>query len=168
MYRCYRLAALGIGVCMMCGCTPSTPELAPVAQHEETKQTEVANADVKDETEFLPTRIQEVHWKLIGVEGKAVIALAGEREAYLILKLENRRLQGFGGCNILLGTYTLDETSQRVGFDKVASTMMACPRLQDERDFLNALSKAQTYKIEEGVLLLQKEGKTLLSFEAVL
>ena len=89
MYRCYRLAALGIGVCMMCGCTPSSPKLAPVAPYEETRPTEAANIDVKDETELLPTRIQEVHWKLIGVEGKAVIALTGEREAYLILKLEN-------------------------------------------------------------------------------
>lgn len=167
MYRFYRLAGLGIGLCMMCGCTPSTPEPTPTAQYEENNQTQALNVDVKEEAESLPTRIQEVHWKLIGVEGKAVLASADEREAYVILKLENQRLQGFGGCNILLGSYTLDEQRQGVGFEKVASTMMACPRLQDERDFLNALSKVKTYTIEEGVLLLKSGDKTLLSFEAV-
>lgn len=89
------------------------------------------------------------------------------REAYIILRLEDHRLQGFGGCNILLGSYELNEASSHVKFSRVASTMMACPRLRDESTFLKALEKVESYSIEEGVLLLQKEGKTVATFEAV-
>ncbi len=112
-------------------------------------------------------RVQEVYWKLIGVEGKAVIEDPHAREAYMILRLEDHRLQGFGGCNILMGSYVLDETAHKVKFSSVASTMMACPRLHDESAFLKALENVESYSIEEGVLLLQKEGKTVITFEAV-
>ena len=69
--------------------------------------------------------------------------------------------------SILLGSYELNEASSHVKFSRVASTMMACPRLRDESAFLKALEKVESYSIEEGVLLLQKEGKTVATFEAV-
>lgn len=124
---------------------------------------------VSNETErdTVSHRIQESHWKLIGVQGKAVLRHENEREAYITLKLENNRLQGFGGCNILMGRYTLDETHQKIDFAQVASTMMACPRLQDESAFLKALEEVDNYAIEEGVLWLKKGEHPLLSFEAV-
>jgi len=112
-------------------------------------------------------RIQEVHWKLIGVMGKAVVENTNEREAYIILKLENNRLQGFGGCNVLMGSYGLEQ-GNKIAFFKVASTMMACPRLADESAFLKVLNQVDNYTIEEGVLMLHKGKKaSLATFEAV-
>ena len=148
-----------IGASMLVGCAASSSQESP---------TESIRVDVAAPEVIVPeTRLQEVYWKLIGVAGKAVIEETHGREAYMILRLEDRRLQGFGGCNILLGSYELNEASHKVKFSRVASTMMACPRLRDESEFLKALEKVEEYSIEEGVLLLQKEGKPVATFEAV-
>lgn len=147
-----------IGACMLVGCASSVPQEKPVEEN---------SVEAVSEVVVPATRIQEVYWKLIGVSGKAVIEDANGREAYIILRIEDRRLQGFGGCNILLGSYELNEATHKVKFSRVASTMMACPRLRDESEFFKALEKVEEYSIEEGVLLLQKEGKTVATFEAV-
>ena len=145
------------------GCASSSIENQPTPQQIEStiEPKNDNNATIEE------VRIQEVHWKLIGVMGKAVVKDANEREAYIILKLENNRLQGFGGCNVLMGSYAL-EKGNKIAFYKVASTMMACPRLADESAFLKVLNQADNYTIEEGVLMLHK-GKMapLATFEAV-
>ena len=143
------------------GCTPSTPNSPPISA--ETNQTK--STDNAPETTTVQ-RVQEVYWKLIGVYGKAVMEDPNGREAYIILKLEGNHLQGFGGCNILLGSYELNENDHTVHFSRVASTMMACSRITDEAEFLKALEKVDQYSIDEGVLLLQKAGKTVATFEA--
>jgi len=143
------------------GCTPSIPNSPSISA--ETNQTK--SADNAPETTAVQ-RVKEVYWKLIGVEGKAVMEDPNGREAYIILKLEGNHLQGFGGCNILLGSYELNENDHTVHFSRVASTMMACSRITDEAEFLKALEKVDHYSIDEGVLLLQKAGKTVATFEA--
>ena len=150
---------------VLLGCAEPSPQEPESKTHinVETNQTNRAE-DTADGA--IEQRVQEVYWKLIGVEGKAVIGNAQGREAYIILKLEGNRLQGFGGCNILLGSYTLNENEHHVRFSRVASTMMACPRLADESEFLKALEKANHYSIDAGVLSLQQEGKTVATFEA--
>ena len=155
-----------ISVCLsffILGCASSSIENQPITNKIESiiEQKSENNATAEE------VRIQEVHWKLIGVMGKAVVENANEREAYIILKLENNRLQGFGGCNVLMGSYAL-EKGNKIAFFKVASTMMACPRLTDESAFLKVLNQADNYTIEEGVLMLHK-GKMapLATFEAV-
>ena len=153
-----------VSALVVLGCAASSPQdQSAEAISVEVNQTNSADTAV-DAT--LELRLQEVYWKLIGVAGKAVIEEPNGREAYIILKLEGNRLQGFGGCNILLGSYTLQESSKKVQFSRVASTMMACPNLGDEAEFLKALEKADRYTIDDGVLLLQKEGKTVATFEA--
>lgn len=151
---------------ILLGCAAASPQEHPVEKPEATISSPQIN-ETKSEL-IRELRIQEVYWKLIGVEGKAVIQAPNQREAYLILKLEAHRLQGFGGCNILLGSYELNEATQRIKFSHVASTMMACPRLPDESAFLKALARVEQFTIDEGVLLLQKEGKTVATFEASL
>ena len=154
-----------IGLCLsffILGCASSIENQPKITQIEPIIEQLSENNAIAEEV-----RIQEVHWKLIGVMGKAVVENANEREAYIILKLENNRLQGFGGCNVLMGSYGL-EKGNKIAFFKVASTMMACPRLADESAFLKVLNQADNYTIEEGVLMLHK-GKTapLATFEAV-
>ncbi|WP_263832603.1 META domain-containing protein [Sulfurospirillum oryzae] len=150
-----------LAVSMMVGCAASSSQ---------DNQTEAMSVDVNQTGAVdiaSEVRLQEVYWRLIGVEGKAVLQNANEREAYIILKLEKQRLQGFGGCNILMGSYDISEAEHKVHFSRVASTMMACPRLSDESAFLKVLERVEHYRIQDGVLLLQKEGKTMATFEAV-
>lgn len=164
MSRLSVLLSVLLSSIIMLGCAEPSPQEAETALiRAETNQTNSADNVVDVATE---ARVQEVYWKLIGVEGKAVIENPNGREAYIILKLEGNRLQGFGGCNILLGSYALNENDHAVRFSRVASTMMACPRLADESEFLKALEKVNYYSIDAGVLSLQKEGKTVATFEA--
>lgn len=164
MSRLLVLLSVLLSSIIMLGCAEPSPQEAETALiRAETNQTNSADNVVDVATE---ERVQEVYWKLIGVEGKAVIENPNGREAYIILKLEGNRLQGFGGCNILLGSYALNENDHAVCFSRVASTMMACPRLADESEFLKALEKVNHYSIDAGVLSLQKEGKTVATFEA--
>lgn len=165
MSRLSVLLSVLLSSIIMLGCAEPSPQEAATQALilAETNQTNSADNVVDVATE---ERVQEVYWKLIGVEGKAVIENPNGREAYIILKLEGNRLQGFGGCNILLGSYALNENDHAVRFSRVASTMMACPRLADESEFLKALEKVNYYSIDAGVLSLQKEGKTVATFEA--
>lgn len=112
-------------------------------------------------------QLQEIYWKLIGIKGKAVVLGQSKREPYLMLKIENSRLQGFGGCNLLMGSYELKEDNT-IRFAQVASTMMACPTLAEESAFLKVLSEVDYYTIKEGVLTLYKSRTIpLATFEAV-
>jgi len=112
-------------------------------------------------------QIQEVYWKLIGIMGKAVVLNEKQREPYLLLKIENNRVQGFSGCNLMMGSYELKK-GNRIHFSKMASTMMACPYLQEEREFLNILEHVDNYTIKDGVLMLHKARMApLATFEAV-
>ncbi len=112
-------------------------------------------------------QIQEIYWKLIGIMGKAVVLNEKQREPYLMLKIENNRVQGFSGCNLMMGSYELKK-GNRIHFSKMASTMMACPYLQEEREFLNVLEQVDNYTISEGVLMLYKARMApLATFEAV-
>lgn len=112
-------------------------------------------------------QLQEIYWKLIGIKGKAIVLGSSKREPYLMLKIENNRLQGFGGCNLLMGSYELKEDNV-IRFAQVASTMMACPILAEESTFLKVLSEVDSYAIKEGVLTLYKNRTTpLATFEAV-
>lgn len=112
-------------------------------------------------------QLQEVYWKLIGIRGKAVVLKENQREPYIMFKIENNRLQGFGGCNLLMGAYEVLE-GQRIRFSKVASTMMACPYMQEEQAFFKVLEQADNYTIKEGVLMLHKARMApLATFEAI-
>jgi heat shock protein HslJ len=112
-------------------------------------------------------QIQEIYWKLIGIMGKAVVLNEKQREPYLMLKIENNRVQGFSGCNLMMGSYELKK-GNRIHFSKMASTMMACPHMQEEREFLNVLEQVDNYTISEGVLMLHKARMApLATFEAV-
>ena len=142
------------------GCSSQTPTPSL-----DSNQTALEEKNIS-EAEPLEERIQEVYWKLIGIQGKAILTEENEREAYIILKLENQRLQGFGGCNILMGSYVLDETNKKVSFTQVASTMMACARLKDETAFVQTLATINHYTIDKGVLILMHDNEEKMSFEA--
>ena len=142
------------------GCSSQTP--TPSLDSNQTALEEKSTSEI----EPLNERIQEVYWKLIGIQGKAILTEENEREAYIILKLENQRLQGFGGCNILLGSYVLKEAQKEVHFMHVASTMMACPRMNDETAFLKTLEQINRYTIDNGVLIFLHDNEEKMSFAA--
>ena len=111
--------------------------------------------------------VTEKYWKLVELNGQPVPAL--RREPHLILKVEDGRVNGFGGCNGFTGTYELDEATSRIRFGEIASTMMACPSgMEVETAFHEVLRRVDNYSFDGDSLTLNRARMAPLArFEAV-
>lgn len=118
-------------------------------QANDTVQTSLTQQDGVNE------EITEKYWKLITLEGQAVtMAENQEREVYFTLKTTENRVEGFAGCNNLNGTYKL-EKGNRIRFEQMAVTMMACPDVSfNESAYLQVFELADNYTIYNDTLNL--------------
>ena len=82
---------------------------------------------------------------------------------------EDGKVSGSSGCNNYNTTYEV--SGKKISFgEQVASTMMACPDpvMDQERDYLEALSAAATFEIVEDVLILyDDDGNAIVRFDAI-
>lgn len=97
------------------------------------------------------------YWKLIELMGNVVEKnKESNKEAYIkLMKLDNRVL-GNGGCNTLLGTFAHDPEKMTIRFSQMASTLMACPNLDEEQEFKNVLEICDNYAVYNDTLSLHK------------
>jgi heat shock protein HslJ len=89
---------------------------------------------------------------------------AATREMHLILKQEGLKINGNAGCNSFFGSFEL-KADNGISFGKMGSTMMACKDMQLESQFLEALTKANTYSIIGNQLTISKDNAVLAKFE---
>jgi putative lipoprotein len=85
----------------------------------------------------------------------------------LFEKDSSDRVSGSGGCNRLMGGFTLDGKTLR--FSPLASTKMACaePVMAFEMNVVRALEQVRGWRIEGGELfLLDAGGRPLLLYQA--
>ena len=110
--------------------------------------------------------LEETRWNLTELNGKPVVAGAGEREAYIELHADGDKLGGSGGCNRLFGSYDLSGSS--LSFHSVASTLMACPdsATADESALLQALKLTDSFRISGQNLELRASERVLARFQA--
>ena len=115
--------------------------------------------------------VTEKYWKLIELNGNPVVVNKDlGKEPHLILKKEDSRIQGTGGCNTFTGGYELNETLSRISFKQVVSTMMACMDMTIETELLRALNSVDNYTLsaDGNTLSLNKARMAPLArFEAV-
>ena len=71
-------------------------------------------------------------WTLVELGGASVDFAEGEPAPFLVLDLEESQVTGSGGCNRLVGSFTLSEDELRFG--PLASTRMACADAVMERE----------------------------------
>jgi len=111
--------------------------------------------------------LQETYWKLTRLGDAAVTTSEQQREAHFVLHRDNARVSGSGGCNRLLGGYTLD--GDRLSFGNLGSTMMACvDGMEQEQRFLATLKLVARWQVSgQQLTLLDAAGKPLARFEAV-
>jgi len=111
--------------------------------------------------------LENTHWRLTSLSNMNWIGRPPQREPYFFLNPANGSVTGSGGCNRLTGTYRVN--SDRVSFNRVASTMMACMSgMETEQAFLKALSAASRWRISGRTLdLLDGAGTRLARFEAI-
>jgi heat shock protein HslJ len=102
--------------------------------------------------------LQETHWTLVELMGKPIPDTPVRKEMYLMLRKDQNRVEGNGGCNAFSGTYILK--NNEISFGPLVSTKMFCPGIEYENDFFKALSTANHYYIKDDTLSLTG-GKVL-------
>jgi heat shock protein HslJ len=111
--------------------------------------------------------LENTHWKLTRLGDKSVTVPAKQREPHFVLNSKTKRIAGFGGYNRFLGGYEL-QSGDRLTFQKMAMTFMACPEgMEIEREFVAALEQVGSWKIlGEYLELLDNNRGFLARFEA--
>ena len=114
--------------------------------------------------------ITEKYWKLIELNGDAIDVQNQNREPHIILKAEDKRLNGTGGCNTFNGSYELENATLKIKFSQVISTMMACMDMEVESKMLKMFDAIDNYTISaDGKYLSLNKGRMapLARFEVV-
>jgi heat shock protein HslJ len=109
------------------------------------------------------TMLENTRWKLAEMNGLPVITPDNGKDVYFLLR--DKKLEGFGGCNSITGSYTV--AGDKITFT-TASTRMMCGKEQMEiEDFYTyALSHAASYKIDGNTLELYEGETSLAEFQA--
>lgn len=95
-------------------------------------------------------------WELVELMGKPVVdSAATGNEIFLQLDFDKLRVTGNAGCNRFFGHVEL-KPGNRITFSKIGSTLMACPQMEIESEFLKILRTTDSYSIRDGVLRLTR------------
>lgn len=102
------------------------------------------------------SNVVEKYWKLIEINGKEVVPAEHQvKEANMILRIGENRVNGNGGCNSFNGTYVI-RNGNRISFSPMASTMMACMNMDIESQFFKALEMVDNYAVKGDTLSLNR------------
>ena len=101
-------------------------------------------------------RIEGRRWQLVELNGQPVQTPPGREGVFLELDSAQSRVTGNASCNRFSGGYELTAGDRLRFAPNLLSTMMACPELERERAFLDALARVDNYTIGEGMLSLNR------------
>ena len=102
-------------------------------------------------------------WQLVQLGGETIQPREGSFT--ITLSAEKGQISGVGACNRISGTYKSDEKrSLRIG--PLAATRMACPDLEREQAFIEALESATHYDMDGPMLLILADGELRAVFQA--
>jgi copper homeostasis protein (lipoprotein) len=111
--------------------------------------------------------LENTYWKLIQVGSQAARAAENVPEPHFLLHPAQQQADGSTGCNQFHGPYQLAGDSLRIG--PVESTLSACadPDMNgQEAAFLDALSRARSWKVSGDTLMVADETGQLARFVA--
>lgn len=98
----------------------------------------------------------DTKWVFSALNGSDLKLPEGAEQPWL--QLAGDRLQGFGGCNQLMGDYTLEGT--KLNFGNLGSTKKYCENVQSTEDAIKtALGQVDGYALNGDVLKLMGGGK---------
>lgn len=113
----------------------------------------------------LPVRLTDFQWNLTELNGQPLNLEGGGEAPYLIFFPETGRIAGSGGCNRIMGAYNLEGNQLKIG--PIASTMMACPNLDQETVFLRTLEAHGKWHFFKHTLhLADNQGTTVARFQS--
>ena len=108
------------------------------------------------------TQLENTFWKLVTLGDENVASPAGARQVHVVMHSEGHRVQGFAGCNGMMGSYTLN--GARLTFSQMGGTMMACTNgMELEQKFHRMFPRVATWKIDGESLQLLDGAETVLA-----
>ena len=96
--------------------------------------------------------LYETRWVLRRLGTRPVTVPAGGQEPYLLLR-RGGNAEGQGSCNRFRSTASTDSIKS-LAFSPLLSTRMACPALETEQAFTQALAATHSYRISGDTLHL--------------
>lgn len=125
-----------------------------------------SNTDLINKSDGQNEQITGKYWKLVEINGQPFTG-GTNKEPYIILKVEDHRVNGTGGCNAFSGGYAL-QAGNRITFSQIVSTEMACPDMAIESSLLKVLQMADNYNLRKDTLILNRARMAPLArFQAV-
>lgn len=107
-------------------------------------------------------KLEDRTWVLVQLGEQHIAPPKQGLGAHLILMSKEQRVAGSGGCNRLMGGYTLD--GNKLGFSKMASSMMFCEgSMETEQGFLLILDKVANWSMDSGLLVLKDGSGNVLA-----
>jgi len=103
----------------------------------------------------------ETKWVLVELMGKPV-ERSGDKQPFIVLTREGTSLNGFGGCNTILGGYT-QQKGNRISFLKIVTTLRHCDAMATEDEFLKVLRTTDNYSLKGNTLQLNRARMTPLA-----
>lgn len=104
-------------------------------------------------------------WVLQQLNGSNVEMPAGSETPYMQLNMNEKKLDGFGGCNKFFGNFFLD--GNKVNISELSSTKKLCAQTSKiENDLMMALRNSEEYNLKDGVLSLLQGNNVLAKFKA--
>ncbi|WP_167375036.1 META domain-containing protein [Prosthecochloris sp. GSB1] len=125
------------------------------------------SGSVRPDGRHAAVSLEGTRWMLVELGDRRIkLSPESKRKPHLLLGGTGRKASGFGGCNNFFGSYEV-EAGDRIRFSNLASTLMSCPSMKVERDFLKALELSDSYTVKDNTLKLYKArlGK-LATFKA--
>ncbi len=124
-----------------------------------------SNANSMDSTSSsaINKSLFDKEWNLLEVNDKTVVLdTTFPKKPFLVFEQKNHQLHGNLGCNGFGTTFELKGTDEVI-LSPITATQMACPNLQIEQDFLEALENIKKYQISEGTLILKNSKDEILA-----
>ena len=104
----------------------------------------MASCQTSKNTAMLSPADFEGEWNIVEVNGSAITL---KESPYIGFDIEQGRVYGNAGCNNIMGSFQLNkEKAGSLELGQMASTMMAGPNMDTERNVLNALGQVKSYQ----------------------
>lgn len=88
----------------------------------------------------------EGKWMISEAMGSKVLSGTTDEQPFVEFNLSEKRLHGNAGCNLINGSFQLDDdTPSAISFPQLISTMKACPDMRVEDQVLQALNSVKSF-----------------------
>ena len=123
---------------------------------------DLASLYILEKTNAKEIAFTDTKWKLVTLFGKEV----KDSKVFISFATEDNRFFGNNSCNNFNGTFEVKNGSQ-LKLSEVATTMMACPDMTTEKQFMEVLNTADNFSLNGNTMTLNKARMAPLAvFEA--